>query len=341
MKWKWPVLSLVTALGVMAGHLALRGSSGADPGGARPDTRFDQVTANGVVEGARPEVALRPEITGTIASITYRENREVAAGEVLVELANEPQKQQVDLAEADAAVAKAELDRLRNGEHPHKRAAARALEDSKRAWYLQAKKEWERAKRLLERKAISQEQYDTAYFRMLQAKADMEKAAAERAFAEAPARADEEAAAVGRLKAARAKLRLARAELAKTRLRAPYRGRVLRVYAEPGEQASPASAQPVMLFADLSKRCVRAFVEELDAARIRAGRKAVITCDGLPGKEFQGTVRDVLPRMGKRTLQTDAPEEYKDVYFREVVIEVAGGEELLLNLQVRVRIQVQ
>src|SRR5262249_139361 len=145
----------------------------------------------------------------------------------------------------------------------------------------------------------------------------------------------------GRLQASRARLRLAQAELAKTRLRAPYRGRVLRVYAEPREQAGPASAQPILLFADLSKRCVRTFVEELDAAGIQAGQKGVITCDGLPGKEFPGTVRDVLPRMGKRTLQTDAPEEYKDVYFREVVIEVTGGEELLLNLQVRVQIKVR
>src|SRR5262249_20667840 len=156
----------------------------------------------------------------------------------------------------------------------------------------------------------------TAYYRMLQARADMEKAAADRAFAEAPPRADELAAAEGRLQASRARLRLAQAELAKTRLRAPYRGRVLRVYAEPREQAGPASAHPILLFADLSKRCVRTFVEELDAARIQAGQKGVITCDGLPGKEFPGTVRDVLPRMGKRTLQTDAPEEYKDVYFR-------------------------
>jgi multidrug resistance efflux pump len=339
MKWKWPILSVFMALGVVAGHLALRGSPGAEAGGDY-GPRLDQVTANGVVEGARPEVALRPEITGTIACIYYRENQEVAAGAVLVELANEPQKQQVALAEAEVDVAKADLDRLHNGEHPHKRAAARALEDSKRAWYLQAKKEWERAKELLEQRAVSPEQYETAHFKMLQAKADLEKATAERAFAEAPPRADELAAAQGRLQAARARLRLAQAELAKTRLRAPYRGQVLRVYAEPGEQAGPASTQPILLFADLSKRCVRVFVEELDAARIRPGQKGVVTCDGLPGKEFHGSVRDVLPRMGKRTLQTDAPEEYKDVYFREVMLEVAGGDELLLNLQVRVRIEV-
>jgi multidrug resistance efflux pump len=341
MKWKLPILSLVTALGIGGGHLALRGSSGEEPEpGGGPADRPNRVAANGVVEGARPEVALRPEINGTVVAINYRENQEVAAGALLVELANGPQKQQVALAEADVAVAEAELDRLRNGEHKDKRAAARAVEDSKRALFLQAKKDWERARTLLSRGALSREQYDTAYFHMLQAKADLAKATADRAFAEAPARADEMAAAEGRLRAARARLGVARAELARTRLRAPHAGRVLRVYAEPGEQVGPGSAQPILLFADLSKRRVRTFVEELDALRVRVGQQAVVTCDGLPGREFHGTVRAVLPRMGKRSLQTDGPEEYKDVYVREVVIEVAGGAELPLNLQVRVTIQV-
>jgi multidrug resistance efflux pump len=176
---------------------------------------------------------------------------------------------------------------------------------------------------------------------MLHLKAALEQAEAEYALADAPPREDEVAAAEGRLRAAAARLRLARAALAKTRLRAPTAGRVLRVYAEPGELTGPASAQPVLLFADLSRRRVRAFVEELDASRVEVGQGAVVTCDGMPGKEFRGTVGEVLPRMGKRSLKTDAPEEYKDVYFREVLLDVADGAELLLNLEVRVQIQVR
>jgi multidrug resistance efflux pump len=118
---------------------------------------------------------------------------------------------------------------------------------------------------------------------------------------------------------------------------------VLRVYAEPGELAGPpgTSAQPILLFADLSRRRVRTFIEELDASRVKVGQSAVVTCDGRPGEEFRGTVREVLPRMGKRSLKTDAPEEYKDVFFREVLVELAKGADLLLHLQVRVQIQVQ
>ena len=91
----------------------------------------------------------------------------------------------------------------------------------------------------------------------------------------------------------------------------------------------------------VAKRRVRAFVEELDAARIRKGQQAVVSADGLPGREFTGAISLVLPRMGRRTPLTDAPGEYKDLYFREVLIDLDGGEELPLNLRVQTRIRVK
>jgi multidrug resistance efflux pump len=343
MRWKWLLLAGAAVLAVAGSPLAFRGRSpGKDvPGPQAPGSRPDQVAANGVVEGARPEVAMRPEIVGTIAAISFRENRQVEKGELLVELANEGRRQKVALAEAELATARADLDRLNNGERAEKRAALKASASARRAVYLQAEKDWERIKRVRGSRAVSQEQSDAGYYHMLRAKADLEQAEREHALVEAPPRREDVAAARGRVRAAEARLRMERAELAKTRLRAPTRGRVLRVYAEPGELAGPRSAQPILLFADLSRRRVRAFVEELDAPRVKVGQGAVVTCDGLPGEEFRGTVREVLPRMGKRSLKTDAPEEYKDVYFREVMVDLDAGVDLLLNLQVRVQIQVR
>jgi hypothetical protein len=47
----------------------------------------------------------------------------------------------------------------------------------------------------------------------------------------------------------------------------------------------------------------------------------------------------VVPRMGKRAPQSDAPNEMKDLYFREVLIDLDAGTELPTNLRVQVRIQ--
>lgn len=139
-----------------------------------------------------------------------------------------------------------------------------------------------------------------------------------------------------------ARVQVARAELAKTQVLAPVAGRVLQIHKEPGVQVGPTgrggAGEPVLRLADVSARRVRAFVEELDVGRVRAGQSATVTADGFPGKEYVGRVVEIAGRMGKDAPESDAPGEYKDVYYREVVIELAGAAELPLNLRVQVRI---
>jgi multidrug resistance efflux pump len=230
---------------------------------------------------------------------------------------------------------------LRNGERPERRKALASIEEARRAQFKQAKSDWERSEKLAGTRATSKEQWDRDYFAMLRSQAQLDEAVAERALVEAPPRPEDVAAAEGNVAAAEARLGLAKAELARTQLLAPSAGRVLKIFAEPGELASPTTAEPVLLLADLSKRRVRAFVEELDAARVKAGQRAIVTADGFPGKSFNGQVALVVPRMGRGTLQTDEPGEHKDVYFREVVIDLESAEELPINLRVQVKIQVQ
>lgn len=343
----WTVLAILV-LGVIAGlggHFFLLGSEAAPaapPGGnLLAMTRPDRVAANGVVEGARPEVALRAEIAGMLVRVCIKENQDVQKGQLLAEMSNESQKEQVALAEADATTARAERDKVKNGERAERRRAVAAVEAAKLAMFRQAENDWKRSERLARERSTSAEQHEGDYFRMIRTKADWEQAAAERALVEAPPRPDELAAAESRVAAAEARLRIARAELAKTRLLAPSAGRVLQVYAEPGEMASPTNAQPILLLADLSKRRVRAFIEELDVTRVQNGQRATVTADGLPGREFAGTVSLVLPRMGKRAPLSDSPGEYKDLYFREVLIDLTEGNDLPLNLRVQARIQVE
>ena len=276
-----------------------------------------------------------------LAAIPVVEGQQVTKGTLLAELRNDVQRHQVALASAELAIAEAEFERLRNGERPESRQAAAAQEQARRVQYQQAKADWERSRKLSERGNISPEEHDRAYFAMMRAQADFEAATAERQLVEAPARADELAAAEGRVAVAEAKLLLARAELEKTRLVAPCDGRILRVLAEPGELAGPIAREPVLLFADLAKCRVRAFVEELDVTQVCVGQAAEVTTDSLAGASFPGRVVLVAPRMGKHAPQTDEPGEYKDLYFREIIIELDGpGDELPLNLRVQARIQV-
>jgi multidrug resistance efflux pump len=332
---------LAVTVGVVAGligRVALRGD--AHPLGTEAAARGaggDVVSANGTVEGARPEVALRPEVAGVLTAVLARENALVSPGQVVAELSNEAQKAQVALAAAELAVARQHLKKTEAGERTQVIQRSRAELEARERAYRFARADWERAERAA--RGLSAGDLDAARTRLELARADWEKAKADLALVEAGSREEDVAAARAQVEVAEARLRAAEAELAKTRLRAPGGGQVLQVFAEPGEMATPASPQPVLILADLSRRRVRAFVEELDVDRVQVGQDAVVTADGLPGKTFPGKVAVLLPRMGKRAPQTDNPGEYKDVFFREVIIDLAGGEELPVNLRVQVRIQ--
>jgi multidrug resistance efflux pump len=323
---------------------ALRGPAAvaANPGVAKPvDRSDDRIAADGVVEGARPEAALRPDVAGTLAAIHVRESQRVKRGQLLAELTNETQSHQVALAEAELAIAKAQLAKLKSGERAEKRRAAAAAAEARVIAYRHAQGALERTRRLWENRSISRDEYDRDFFASERARAEMEESAAESALADAPPRPEEVAEAEAKVAAAAARLRLAQAELARTRIVAPTDGQVLRVFAEPGEAAGPARDSAVLLMADLSHLRVRAFVEELDATRVRVGQTATVTTDGLPGRAFVGKVTQVAPRMGRRAPQNDNPGEYKDLYYREVMIDPEDANELPLNLRVQTRIQAE
>lgn len=299
----------------------------------------DRIAANGVVEGANLEAALRFEVTGILAAIHVKDGQDVQRGTLLAELDNDTQKHHVALARAELATARADLERLNNGEREERRKAAAAVEAAKRAVLKQAENDYKRSQHLLRTNAGSIEQVENDHFKMLRARADLAEATAEHALADAPARKEDIAAAEGRVAAAEAKLHLAETDLAKTRLLSRSSGRILRVHAELGELASPNSAQPILSMADLSHLRVRAFIEELDAGRVRAGQRALVTADGYPGQEFPGIVSVVIPRMGKRAPQTDEAREYKDMYFREALIDLdSTSADLPVNLRMQVRI---
>lgn len=297
------------------------------------------IAANGVAEAAQREVPIHSEVLGTIAAVHARENQDVVAGALLVELENEDQKALVQLAEGDVEIAQAALEQLRNGERLERRQAVAALARSRENAYKLARDAFERAQQ--SRDGVSKQEMHRVELQMRQAKEEWDNAKHEHELVEAPPRYEEVRKAEGTVKKAQAQLRKAKADLAKTQLRAPFGCRILRVFPEPGELVSPASSQPVLLLADLSKHRVRAFVEELDVFKVQPGQRVFVTADGLPDKEFTGKVSVVMSRMGVRTLQSESPGEYKDVHAREVMIDLDNVADLPLNLRVRVWIDVR
>ncbi len=97
-------------------------------------------TATPVLRGVSlQEFPLRLAAVGTLASVAARESQRVSRGAVLAELQNRSQTHQVAPSAAEVAIARAQLQRLRNGERPEKRKAMAAVEEAKRALFQQAK----------------------------------------------------------------------------------------------------------------------------------------------------------------------------------------------------------
>jgi hypothetical protein len=113
---------------------------------------------------------------------------------------------------------------------------------------------------------------------------------------------------------------------------------VLEVHAKRGELAGPNTPEPAVILADTSRLRVRAFVEEMDAPRVRVGMRATVTTDGLPGKEFLGRISRISPRMTHKQIWTDAPTERQDTKSREVWIDLDTHESLIIGLRADVLI---
>lgn len=98
-----------------------------------------------------------------------------------------------------------------------------------------------------------------------------------------------------RLDSARAALAAAQAAPGSLTLAAPFAGTASEVLVRGGEAVSPGA--PVVILADLSQLQVETTdLNEVDAARIRTGDRAIITFDALPDVSLDATVVSIASR---------------------------------------------
>jgi multidrug resistance efflux pump len=299
------------------------------------------IYASGKIEGATPEVALRPQIAGKITAIPVHEGQVVGAGDVLIQLDDQQYRQQVALASAEVVLAEAQRDRLVNGAHPQQRAEASAQCRAKESELKQAEITWARTEGLLRDQSISPQEADNQRSRVMMLRDEVAAVRARSAYLENMARPDEIRMEEARVAAAKSRLELAKVQVDRTCLRAPYTAEVLKINVRVGELAGPESVEPAIVVADTSRYYVRAYVEELDAPRVCVGMAAIVTVEGLPGQSLRGRVVRLSPRMEEKRMWTDRPTERYDTTTRDVWIELQPGDALVVGLRADVMIQPQ
>ena len=204
---------------------------------------------------ARRRAKLSPEIGGQVVEIPYREGDRVEAGAVVLRLESTSQQARLELARQDTIAARAERER-----------ACLAAE--------RAKRELARFSRLAAEQIVSTDLLDAAESSQLETEAACRAAAAQVARA---------AAAVN----------VARTELDKRLLRAPFDGIVAEVSTELGEWITPSPpalpVPPVIDVLDPASIYVSAPMDEVDSARIRVGQPVRVTVDSYRGAASPGT----------------------------------------------------
>ena len=233
---------------------------------------------------ARRRAKISPEIGGRVAFIGFRPGAHVRKGEVLLRINDSDLKASLSLAEQDRVTTQASA-------REACLAADLAARDLKRTLDLK------------DDRIVSAEMVDR-----LQSQSDVATARCQAARANA--------------ERAQASVDLARANLNKTVLRAPFDGVVADLKAEVGEWASPSPPAlpipPVFDIIDPSSIYISAPLDEVDAGRVHAGQPARITLDPYPNRSFKGHVSRVAPYVQdiveqNRTLEVEV--DFDDVEF--------------------------
>jgi HlyD family secretion protein len=218
------------------------------------------VTASGKVQ-PKTKVDVSPDITGRITRIVVHEGDLVKKGQFLLQI--DPTIYEANLQRAEASLASTQAALVQ----------ARASRD-------QAARALERAKQLKTQNSnlISNEQLEQA-----QTSFDV---------AEAVANSSQH-----QVDQARAGVREARDQLAKTRITAPMDGRVTRLAVEEGEMAVPGNFSRdvglLLTVSDLSVIQTKVNVDETDVVRIHLGDSVEVSIDAFPDTTFVGRVTKI------------------------------------------------
>jgi HlyD family secretion protein len=261
------------------------------------------LTLHGNVDIRQVDLAFR--VSGRIAAIPFEEGAHVPEGAVLAKLDAAPLKDQLNAAQAQIAVAAAELDKRRNGNRPQDIAQAAAKLADAQASLASAKEEYERRADLVKTGAVSQALFDASTAKFRSAQAQVSAAQQALSLQRAGARAEDVAAAAAQRQQAEAQAAKANTDLNDTVLHAPNAGTILTRAREPGAIVQPGETV-LTLTIDRPMR-VRAYIPEPDLSRIAPGMAVTVTTDG-NAKAYHGTIGNIAStaEFTPKTVQTEA-----------------------------------
>ena len=249
---------------------------------------------------------ITPAIGGQIAALPVKEGDYVEQGALLLELWNKDLQAQLELAESQARAARASAESVCVRADIAARKAKRTLE-------------------LRKTKAISEELVDQTVGDSKAQKADCESAQSS-------------------ARVSAAQVNLAKAQLERTRLIAPFAGVIAEVTGELGEYVTPSppgiATLPVIDMVDKYCFYVSAPIDEVDAPQIKLNMQSRISLDAFKQRRFSGTVRRIANYVLDREKQARTVEIEVNFSQTEVMHELLPGYSADVEVILKTREQV-
>jgi RND family efflux transporter MFP subunit len=249
-----------------------------------PVPRETTAEALGTVR-ARTTAAVAPQVMGRLTGVAVSEGSVVAAGALLATIDDTTVRAQ--LSSAEGAVAEAEAAR---------EEADRAISQAEASKAL-AEKTFERYRKLLEGKVVTQQEFDEVEMRRTVAAKELERAQQKRAQVSA------------KIVQARGQADAAKAMLAWTRVIAPFAGVIVEKRADAGSMAVPGV--PLFLLEDPRRHRIEMFVSETYLPLLKKGTPVQVVLDAVPANPFTVAVTEVVPTIDPAsrtfTVKADLP----------------------------------
>ena len=302
----------------------------------RQADRQEIISGPGRVEPLSEDIKLGSELSGKLKAVYVEEGDQIRSGELLAELQNDDYRAQIGSAEAQVLAKEATLRKVLNGARIQERSEAMSSVREAEAVMNNARAEMDRHQKLFAAGVIAQEESERYAREYEVAKAKYEEAAQHHSLIDDQAREEDRAFAQADLQLARATLAEARARYAKTLIKSPINGTVLRKHHRSGESVSNSSTvpDPILTIGDKVVLRVRVDVDETEVSKVHVGERAYVTADAFTGQRFWGRVVRVGEQLGRKNLRTDEPTEHVDTKILETLVELDDGTQLPIGLRV-------
>ncbi|MDD8020048.1 MAG: efflux RND transporter periplasmic adaptor subunit [Acidobacteriota bacterium] len=226
-------------------------------------------------------IILKAEVSGVLKRLYVQEGRHVHQGEILAELDDTSYRLNLEEKEAERLKALSELllDRL------FQEQGLTTAKSEENLNLKKAEEAFKKAQQSYKDGLISQAQFERARldYELAQIGSGLKR--------------DEIIASSKGLTQAEVSTKIARMELEKTKITAPFSGIITGIKVAPGE--SIETGRELFTLVDVSQLKITAKVLETEVSKIKAGREADIRFSAFPGRVFKGEVTAVSPIINK------------------------------------------